>query len=290
MRCAPEYIHHQLLSQAKLGCNRVKILQFPSNMTFLVKLGQLEVRMRPKHAIDYQNIDRQLAVMRREYKTTTNFGWHSHRRGQFLVGNSGYMTAMTEEGAFMLPGGYAILIAPDLPHAVQTFGECRMHSVYLEESVLRGFWGPTRIVKVSALLDASIEALANEPVLYDESGRGHHLAALILDEIRNADPQPYTVPLPSEKQLRKLCRDLLDNPGNKLTIDDWADKVGMSRRTMTRKFRSETGMSFIEWRQRLRVSHVMRRLAEGIPLAVAGTEAGYQSLSTLRKILKTWSS
>jgi len=49
-------------------------------------------------------------------------------------------------------------------------------------------------------------------------------------------------------------------------------------------------MSFIEWRQRLRVSHVMRRLAEGIPLAVAGTEAGYQSLSTLRKILKTWSS
>jgi AraC-like DNA-binding protein len=226
--------------------------------------------MRPKHAIDYQNIDRQLAVMRREYKTTTNFGWHSHRRGQFLVGNSGYMTAMTEEGAFMLPGGYAILIAPDLPHAVQTFGECRMHSVYLEESVLRGFWGPTRIVKVSALLDASIEALANE--------------------IRNADPQPYTVPLPSEKQLRRLCRDLLDNPGNKLTIDDWADKVGMSRRTMTRKFRSETGMSFIEWRQRLRVSHVMRRLAEGIPLAVAGTEAGYQSLSTLRKILKTWSS
>ncbi len=67
--------------------------------------------MRPKHAIDYQNIDRPLAVMRREYKTTTNFGWHSHRRGQFLVGNSGYMTAMTEEGAFMLPGGYAILIA-----------------------------------------------------------------------------------------------------------------------------------------------------------------------------------
>ncbi|GAA5628188.1 HTH-type transcriptional regulator NimR [Brucella sp. NBRC 12953] len=243
---------------------------------------------RPKHAIDYQDIQRPLAVMHREYSVSTNFGWHSHRRGQLLLGNSGYMTAMTEEGAFMLPSGYAILIAPDLPHAVQTFGETRMHSVYLEESTLRGLWGPTRVLKVSALLDASIQALANEPVLYDENGRGHHLCALILDEIRNAGPQPYTVPLPSEKQLRKLCRDLLDNPGDNRTIDDWTDKVGMSRRTMTRKFRYETGMSFIEWRQRLRASHVMRRIAEGVPLAVAGREAGYESLSTLRKLLRTW--
>lgn len=242
--------------------------------------------MRPKHAIDYQDIKRPLAVMRREYTISSNFGWHSHRRGQLLYGNSGYMTAMTEEGAFMLPSGYAILIAPDLPHAVQTFGETTMHSVYIEESVLRGHWEPTRILKVSPLLDASIQALAKEPVLYDESGRGQHLSELILDEIRNAGSEPYTVPLPAEKQLRKLCRYLLDNPDNNLTIDDWADKVGMSRRTMTRKFRYETGMSFIEWRQRLRISHVMRRCAEGVPLAVAGLEAGYRSLSTLRKILK----
>lgn len=128
---------------------------------------------------------------------------------------------MTEEGVFMLPSGYAILIAPNLPHSVQTFGETRMHSVYLDHGVLQAFWGPTRIIKVSALLDASIQALAKEPVLYDETGRGHYLSALIIDEIRNATPQPYVVPLPSEKQLRKLCRDLLDNPSNNLTIDKW---------------------------------------------------------------------
>lgn len=59
--------------------------------------------MRPKHAIDYQNLPRPLAVMRREYKSGMNFGWHSHRRGQLLYGSTGYMTALTEEGAFMLP-------------------------------------------------------------------------------------------------------------------------------------------------------------------------------------------
>lgn len=242
--------------------------------------------MRPKHAIDYQDVERPIAVMRREYGVSMNFGWHSHRRGQLLYGNSGYMTALTEEGAFMLPSGYAVLLAPNLPHAVETFGETQMHSVYIEDSVLRGFWEPTRVLKVSSLLDASIQALAKEPVLYDETGRGKHLSALILDEISNADEQPYAVPLPAEKSLRKLCRNLLDNPGLDLTIDDWSDKVGMSRRTMTRKFRQETGMSFIEWRQRLRVSHVMRRRAEGAPLAVAGVEVGYQSVSTLRKVMK----
>jgi AraC-like DNA-binding protein len=246
----------------------------------------MEIRMRPKHAIDYQDVARPLAVMRREYKTSMNFGWHSHRRGQLLYGNSGYMTAMTEEGAFMLPSGYAVLLAPDLPHAVETFGETEMHSVYIEEGILRGCWEQTRILKVSPLLDASIQALVKEPLLYDENGRGQHLSALILDEIRDADLQPLTVPLPAERQLRKLCRNLLGNPGLDLTIDNWADEVGMSRRTMTRKFRQETGMSFIEWRQRLRVSHVMRRRAEGTPLAVASVEAGYQSVSTLRKVMK----
>lgn len=242
--------------------------------------------MRPKHAIDYQDIARPLAVMRREYSASTNFGWHSHRRGQFLYGNSGYMTVMTEEGAFMLPSGYAILLAPDLPHAVETFGKTEMHSVYIEESALRGDWDRTRILKVSPLLDASIQALAREPLLYDEDGRGQHLSALILDEIRLADEQPFAVPLPAERQLRKLCRNLLDDPGLDLTIDDWADEVGMSRRTMTRKFRQETGMSFIEWRQRLRISHVMQRRAEGMPLAAASVEAGYQSASALRKVMK----
>jgi len=258
-------------------------------MTISVKLGHLEIRMRPKHAIDYQDSPRPLAVMRREYKTGMNFGWHSHRRGQLLYGTTGYMTALTEEGAFMLPSGYAVLLRPDLPHAVETFGETEMYSVYLEENTLRGSWEETRVLKVSALLDASIQALVKEPLLYDESGRGWHLSALILDEIGNARKQPLTVPLPTEKQLRKLCRSLLANPGLDLTIDDWAEEVGMSRRTMTRKFRQQTGMSFIEWRQRLRASHVMRRQAEGAPLAVASVEAGYHSVSTLRKVLKSLS-
>jgi transcriptional regulator GlxA family with amidase domain len=135
-------------------------------------------------------------------------------------------------------------------------------------------------------LDASVQALAEEPVLYDENGRGQHLSALILDEVRSAQEQPYVVSLPTDKQLRKLCRSLLDNPGLDLTIDDWADEVGMSRRTMTRKFRLQTGMSFVEWRQRLRVSHVMRKRAEGMPLAIASVEAGYQSVSTLKKTMK----
>ncbi|MDH7786136.1 AraC-like DNA-binding protein/mannose-6-phosphate isomerase-like protein (cupin superfamily) [Ochrobactrum sp. 19YEA23] len=246
----------------------------------------MEIRARPKHAIDYQDIARPLAVMRRDYKKSASSGWHSHRRGELLYSNSGYMTAQTEDGAFMLPSGYAVLLPPDVPHTVDIYGEVEMHAVFIEESVLREHWEPTRVLKVSPLLDASVQALAEEPVLYDENGRGQHLTALILDEVRSAQEQPYVVSLPTDKQLRKLCRSLLDNPGLDLTIDDWADEVGMSRRTMTRKFRLQTGMSFVEWRQRLRVSHVMRKRAEGMPLAIASVEAGYQSVSTLKKTMK----
>jgi AraC-like DNA-binding protein len=131
-----------------------------------------------------------------------------------------------------------------------------------------------------------VGAFIEEPTLYAENGRGGHLAALILDEISRAKEGPFALPMPSDKRLQRLCKDLSETPSIDLDIDDWADNLGMSRRTMTRKFRTQTGMSFAEWRRRLRMAHVMRRQAEGARLDEAAADVGYRSLSSLRKAMR----
>ncbi|PZU62545.1 MAG: AraC family transcriptional regulator [Rhizobium sp.] len=213
----------------------------------------------PQRAADLQNVPRPVAAMARTYEQSVDFGWHSHRRGQLLQIIDGFMTARTPDTSFIIPCGYGLLITPEIPHAVHSHGRVSMQSVYIEP---------------------------DPGILYDENGRGGHLAALILEEIANAEEGPFALPMPSDKRLQRLCRDLSETPSLDLDIDRWADNLGMSRRTMTRKFRIQTGMSFAEWRRRLRMAHVMRRQAEGARLEEAAADVGYRSLSSLRKAMR----
>ena len=54
---------------------------------------------------------------------------------------------------------------------------------------------------------------------------------------------------PEDRRLAALCRGFLEDPSPHTNIDDWADRLGMSRRTFTRIFRRETGLSLSTWRQ-----------------------------------------
>lgn len=162
-----------------------------------------------------------------------------------------------------------------------------MQSIYIEPDPGVSLpWEPVRVIATSPLLSATVSAFLEQPTLYDEDARGGHLAALILEEIALAREGPFALPMPSDRRLQRLCRDLTETPSIDLDIDQWADNLGMSRRTMTRKFRTETGMSFAEWRRRLRTAHVMRRQAEGAKLEEAAADVGYRSLSSLRKALR----
>ncbi|WP_246333270.1 AraC family transcriptional regulator [Aureimonas mangrovi] len=238
-------------------------------------------------ALDLQTVPRPVAVMTRDYEQTMDFGWHSHRRGQFLKCEDGFLTARILSASFIIPAGYGLLIAPDRPHAVKAHGPVRFSSVYIEpETRPELAWEPARVVNCSPLLSAAIAALLDEPVEYDEGGRGAHLAALILSEIARAREGAFALPEPADRRLQLLCREISADPAIDLDIDGWANRIGMSRRTMTRHFRTETGMSFAEWRRRLRVAHVLRLKAEGGRLEEIAARVGYRSVSALRAVLR----
>lgn len=241
----------------------------------------------PLKAADLQNVPRPVTAMTRTYEQSVDFGWHSHRRGQLLTIVDGFMTARTPDTSFIIPSGYGLLITPEMPHRVNSHGPVSMQSIYIEpDPGIALPWEPVRVISTSALLSATIGAFLHQPALYDQSGRGGHLAALILEEISQAEEGPFALPMPSDKRLQRLCSDLSETPSIDLDIDHWADNLGMSRRTMTRKFRTQTGMSFAEWRRRLRMAHVMRRQAEGARLDEAAADVGYRSLSSLRKAMR----
>ncbi|MFC3694465.1 AraC family transcriptional regulator [Chenggangzhangella methanolivorans] len=242
--------------------------------------------MRSVTAADYQDVPRPVAVMDKAFAQGSRTGAHSHKRAQLLYAASGLMTAAAAHGAWVVPEGHALLIPPGVEHEVAMHGPVAMRSAYLAADVVPEWPARCRVLKVSALLEASLAALAEEPVVYDEGARGGHLAALILDEIARAPETSYVAPMPADARLRRLCEALVDDPAAAAGLDDWAVEIGMSRRTLTRRFREETGLSFGDWRARLRLFAAMARQARGEEAREVAAGVGYADPRALQAMMR----
>lgn len=243
--------------------------------------------MRSDNSADYQSVPRPVAVMRKAFATGASTGAHSHIRGQVLYATTGLMLAQTAHGAWAVPTGHALLLPPGMTHNVTMHGGVRMLTAYIAPERWPGVAPPVcKVIVVSRLLDAALAALCEEPLVYALRGRGGHLAAIVMDELRLAADAELALPLPANANLRRICDALLADPGLEGGLDEWAEAAALSRRSLTRLFREETGLSFGEWRRRLRQMHSLKLQAEGLVMKDIAGRVGYRSPQALQAMLK----
>jgi AraC-like DNA-binding protein len=132
---------------------------------------------------------------------------------------------------------------------------------------------------VSALLTQLLQEAIDLPALYDIQGRAGKLMSLLVAEIAAMPPLSLHAPLPSDPRLVRLCRQLFDVPSITITLDEAAANAGMSRRTFTRLFREETGVSFAQWRQQVCLLAAVARLSDGHAVTRVALDLGYASPS-----------
>ena len=222
-------------------------------------------------------VDRPLAAFRRDYADREATGRHHHARAQLLYAVRGVMRITTDRAGFVVPPGRALWVPAGEPHAVELIGRVAMRALFLRADAARVGPAGVTVMAASPLLRELILAACEEPLEWDEHGRGGHLAALMLDEIRRAPSLPFGVPEPREPRLARLAAALRADPALDLSLEDWAARIGASPRSLSRLFRAETGLSFGAWRQSLRLAEAAALLAQGVPPARAAAAVGYAS-------------
>ena len=234
----------------------------------------------------YPEIARPVVAMAKAFPPGAETGWHSHERGQLIFAVEGLMVANTENGTCVVPSGHALWVPPTMAHNIVMRGAVSMRTVYISKAACNSLPPTRHVLQVSRLLEAVLIAMCSEPVLYDENGRGGYLAALVLDEISRTPSTPFALAVPDDPRLARLARALIADPGSGLTIDGWADHAGVSRRTLTRLFRHQTGLTFRAWRRRLRLLQATARLADGEPLARVAAQLGYTNIASFRNMAR----
>ncbi|MFM0043005.1 helix-turn-helix domain-containing protein [Paraburkholderia sediminicola] len=124
------------------------------------------------------------------------------------------------------------------------------------------------------------------PTEYELGGRDERLMLLILDEMVRLPTAPLYLRMPADERLLRVCRALVAAPDDACDMDEWAALANMSRRTFTRTFRNETGLSFSDWRQQVRIFETLALLATGKSVTATALEVGYGSVSAFTAMFR----
>lgn len=235
---------------------------------------------------DYQDLPRPMTAMAKAFPDGYEVEPHAHPRDQLLYSVTGIMRLKTDREAWLVPADRAAYIPAGTVHAVSISGQVEMRTLFIVAGNWSGLPKTLTVLDVSDLLRSLVLALVDEPLLYDEQGRGGAIARLIHSEIERAQALSLFLPMPRDPRLQRLCSQLLTDPSNRLSLDGWAERAGASARTLARLFERDLGMSFANWRQRVRLHGAIEALAEGQPVARVAHDHGYRSSSAFAAAFK----
>ena len=212
-------------------------------------------------------------------------GMHSHARGQLSGLRRGLLTMGTDAGAWIVPADHAVWLPPHQPHYGWTHGAVEGWSCYVAEPACENLPERPCTIRTSGLLrEAVIRASDWQGQILDE--QQWHVAMVILDELRTAPIKPFGLPMPRHPRLVLIARALLDEPGDRRGVDEWAQWAGISERTLSRRFVHETGFTYTAWRQRARLMRALELLAEGEAVTNVALDLGYDSVSAFIALFK----
>jgi len=242
--------------------------------------------MRPEYRNNLDDAPRPVAAMAKAWNDGDAIPLHIHRRGQLIHAMTGIMRVETETAAWIVSPALALWMPPQHPHSMVMRGRLEMRTVYIDEAACTTLPDRPTLIEIGPLLRELILAALEEPLDYQETGRGGLIAQLILTELDRMQERRLAVPMPRDPRALRVARSLLEDLENGQNLDEWAGASGASRRTLARLFRAETGFSFSEWRARLRAIDGLARLATGASVAAVAASVGYASPSAFSAMVR----
>ena len=205
--------------------------------------------------------------------------FHRHRRAQFVYASRGVMTVTTSSAAYVVPPQRAVWMPGGVAHRIDAQSDVAMRTLYIENNSATDLPTEVCVLQVSPLLRELVVAAVAAGTEYEPDSPQSRMMAVILDQIRAQPVASLALPMPEDARLLRIAKSLISNPADQRDLGEWAKEVGASKRTLTRLFPAQTGMSFRAWRQQRRLLRALVLLASGNNVTAVALEVGYDNTS-----------
>ena len=214
-----------------------------------------------------------------EFDANTHSKPHTHAWGQLSYVSSGVMELEIAGQRFLSPPQYAVWIPPNHVHSCYNREAVIYRSVYLAAELCGGLSAAPCTLVISNILKSILDDFARRDVKVPEDEADMRLAQVLVDQMNLAQVQTLYLPNGHSPALLNVMQALQADPGDNRTLAEWASQVYVSERTLARQCLRELGMSFGDWRQRLRFLASIEALAGARSVQEIAFDMGYSSAS-----------
>jgi AraC-like DNA-binding protein len=211
---------------------------------------------------------------------------HRHSRAQLTLAVDGAFQVEAASGTWTIPSDCAAWIPADLEHAERLTSGSRLRTLRIDRDLVESLPDGIRTIRVGPLLRELVARVSETGGIDGDVPEQSRLAWVLVDEIRSAAGAALELPAPRDHRALRVARMLEDSPGDRSSLAELATRAGVHRRMLERLFIAEVGMSLGEWRQRLRLHHALRLLAEKRPVAEIALASGYGSAPAFIAVFK----
>ncbi|HDS1737425.1 MULTISPECIES: helix-turn-helix transcriptional regulator [Pseudomonas] len=214
-----------------------------------------------------------------EFSADTFSAPHSHAWGQLNYAAHGVMHLDVAGQRFISPPHYAVWVPPATEHGCYNPQAIVYRSVYLHRDLCQALPQTPCSLEISEILKAILGDFARRDLTIAQDQRDQRLVEVLLDQLSLAPTQACYLPFARNEGLGQVLEALSAEPGDNRPLAAWAARVHVSERTLARQFLRELGMSFGEWRLRLRFLRAIEALEAGEPIQAIAFDLGYSSAS-----------
>lgn len=211
--------------------------------------------------------------------------FHYHSRGQLVYADEGIMELYIHDTYWLLPSSKGIYIPPQCNHKMRAKTDVYLKTLYINEENF-DLPNETTGIYISALLRELIVQAANIPNNYLKNSFEDKLLQFTIEVIIQSQNNLFYLPLGKDSRIQSLCHYLLQNPTDNRILNEWAESLGASSRTLIRLFKKETGLSYTIWRENLKVLHAINLLTNQKPISYISSSLGYSSQSAFSVMFK----
>lgn len=213
------------------------------------------------------------------------FPEHQHDWHQLVYAISGVLAVTTEGRSFVISPDQAVWLPVGTRHQVGSLLGGEFRSLWIAKRFRPVSLRAVGVVNVTPLMRALIiEAGIERPA--EDSAYARRVVRLLLDQLERASRIEFSLAWPSDPTIREICDQFYANPADDISLKDWADRLGMSTRTLTRTFEVHLGMTLREWKRKLRLFRSVELLSDGRSMTQIAFELGYSSTSAFIYMFK----
>lgn len=215
-----------------------------------------------------------------ETNADTEYLPHSHDWGQLICVKTGIIALNIAGQRFLAPPGFAVWLPAGMEHSSHNRKPALFRTINIAKSLCAGLPEQAGLITLSSVFNAIFEDCLRRKMLDPQSREDLRLSLVLIDQLRISPIQQTYLPTSKDKFLAPVLQALERSPADNTPLAAWAKRVYTTERTLSRRCQQELGMSFSEWRQRLRFLHALSLLEQGKTVQAVALEVGYSSASS----------